>query len=87
VGCFGSKKHSVRLQSLRGIAARCVAVGHAFTVMSNGRVEDANFNLRPGNALLAGGEILIQPNTEVILFYVLSGLGAWRVAAAPQSAG
>jgi peptidoglycan/LPS O-acetylase OafA/YrhL len=66
--------HSVRLQSLRGIAALCVAVGHAFTVMKNGRIEDVSFTLRPGNALLALGELLIQPNTAVILFYVLSGL-------------
>src|SRR6185437_10091631 len=72
-GMFRLEGHSVRLQSLRGIAALCVAVGHAFMVMSNGRIEDAHFNLRPGNALLAAGEVLIQPNTAVILFYVLSG--------------
>jgi peptidoglycan/LPS O-acetylase OafA/YrhL len=30
--------------------------------------------VRRGNALLAAGELLIQPNTAVILFYVLSGL-------------
>ncbi len=72
-GVFRLQGHSVRLQSLRGIAALCVAVGHAFTVMSNGRIEDAHFSLRPGNALLAAGEVLVQPNTSVILFYVLSG--------------
>jgi len=72
-GVFRLEGHSVRLQSLRGLAAVCVAVGHAFTVMSNGRIEDANFSLRPGSALIAAGEILIQPNTAVILFYVLSG--------------
>ena len=73
VGVFRLEGHSVRLQSLRGIAALCVAVGHAFTVMRNGRIEDAHFTLRPGNALLAAGELLFQPNTAVILFYVLSG--------------
>jgi len=73
-GVFRLEGHSVRLQSLRGVAALCVAVGHAFTVMRNGRIEDADFALRPGNALLAAGEILLQPNTAVILFYVLSGL-------------
>jgi peptidoglycan/LPS O-acetylase OafA/YrhL len=73
-GSFQLEGHSIRLQSLRGIAALCVAVGHAFTLMRNGRIEDAHFALRPGNALLAAGELLIQPNTAVILFYVLSGL-------------
>lgn len=72
-GSFRLGGHSVRLQSLRGIAALTVAVGHAFTVMVNGRIEDARFALRAGNALLAAGEILIEPNTAVILFYVLSG--------------
>jgi peptidoglycan/LPS O-acetylase OafA/YrhL len=73
-GDFRLEGHSFRLQSLRGIAALSVAVGHSFTVMSNGRIEDAHFALRPGNALLAAGEVLVQPNTAVILFYVLSGL-------------
>ncbi len=61
------------MQSLRGLAALSVAVGHSFTVMSNGRIEDAHFTLRAGNTLLAAGEILVQPNTAVIVFYVLSG--------------
>jgi peptidoglycan/LPS O-acetylase OafA/YrhL len=72
-GFFRLEGHSLRLQSLRGLAALSVAVGHSFTVMSNGRIEDAHFTLRPGNALLAIGEILVQPNTAVIVFYVLSG--------------
>jgi peptidoglycan/LPS O-acetylase OafA/YrhL len=72
-GAFRLEGHSARLQSLRAIAALSVAVGHSFTVMANGRIEEANFTLRPGNALLALGELLIQPNTGVILFYVLSG--------------
>lgn len=58
---------------MRGIAALCVAVGHSFTVMSNGRIEEPHFALRAGNALLAAGEILVQPNTAVVFFYVLSG--------------
>jgi peptidoglycan/LPS O-acetylase OafA/YrhL len=73
-GYFRLEGHSLRLQSLRGIAALSVAVGHSFTVMSNGRIEDGHFALRPANALLAAGEVLIQPNTAVTLFYVLSGL-------------
>src|SRR3984893_13130441 len=73
-GDFRLESHSFRLQSLRGIAALSVAVGHSFTVMSNGRIEDAHFALRPGNALLAAGEGLVHPHTAVILFYVLSGL-------------
>jgi peptidoglycan/LPS O-acetylase OafA/YrhL len=73
-GDFRLEGHSLRLQSLRGIAALSVAIGHSFTVMSNGRIEDAHFALRPANALLAAGEVFVQPNTPVILFYVLSGL-------------
>jgi peptidoglycan/LPS O-acetylase OafA/YrhL len=70
---FQLSGHSTRLQSLRGIAALCVAVGHSFTLVPNGRIEGTNFALRPTNAFLATGEILIQPNTAVIVFYVLSG--------------
>jgi peptidoglycan/LPS O-acetylase OafA/YrhL len=73
-GIFRFEAHSIRLQSLRGIAAVCVAVGHTFTVMGNGRIEDPHFSLRPGNALLALGELFVQPNTAVVFFYVLSGL-------------
>ncbi len=73
-GFFRLEGHSRRLQSVRGLAALSVAVGHSFTVMSNGRIEDAHFALRDGNLLLAAGEILVQPNTAVIVFYVLSGL-------------
>lgn len=72
-GLFRLEGHSLRLQSIRGLAALSVAVGHSFTVMSNGRIEDAHFTLRVGNTLLAAGEILVQPNTAVIVFYVLSG--------------
>lgn len=72
-GFFRLEGHSCRLQSVRGLAALSVAVGHSFTVMSNGRIEDAHFALRGGNLLLAAGEILVQPNTAVIVFYVLSG--------------
>jgi peptidoglycan/LPS O-acetylase OafA/YrhL len=73
MGEFHLKEHSRRLQSLRGIAALCVAVGHGMTVMAAGRIENPEFALRPGNAVLAAGELLVQPNTAVILFYVLSG--------------
>jgi peptidoglycan/LPS O-acetylase OafA/YrhL len=70
---FRLEQHSLRLQSLRGIAAFCVAVGHGLTVMAGGRIENPEFALRAGNSLLAAGELLFQPNTAVILFYVLSG--------------
>jgi peptidoglycan/LPS O-acetylase OafA/YrhL len=56
------------------LAALTVAIGHAFTVMHNGRIEFSEFTLRPSNAFLAAGEILFQPNTAVIFFYVLSGM-------------
>lgn len=73
MGEFRLEQHSLRLQSLRGIAAFCVAVGHGLTVMAAGRIENPEFALRPENSLLAAGELLFQPNTAVILFYVLSG--------------
>jgi peptidoglycan/LPS O-acetylase OafA/YrhL len=67
------KQHEARFQAIRGLAALTVAMGHAFTVMANGRIEAANFHLRISNAFLSAGEILFQPNTAVIVFYVLSG--------------
>src|SRR5262245_55634440 len=70
---FRLDSHSVRLQSLRGLAALAVAIGHSFALLINGRIESPSFVLRPTNALLAVGELLIQPNTAVIVFYVLSG--------------
>src|ERR1700749_3375680 len=73
MGEFRLENHSLHLQSLRGIAALCVAVGHGFTVMTAGRIGHPEFSPRPGNALLAAGQLLVQPNTAVILFYVLSG--------------
>jgi peptidoglycan/LPS O-acetylase OafA/YrhL len=69
-----SAERDLRLQSLRGLAALTVAIGHAFTVMVNGRIELPEFSLSPSNAFLAAGEILFQPNTAVIFFYVLSGM-------------
>jgi peptidoglycan/LPS O-acetylase OafA/YrhL len=69
-----SAGRDLRLQSLRGLAALTVAIGHAFNVMANGRIELPGFSLRPSNAFLAAGEILFQPNTAVIFFYVLSGM-------------
>jgi len=78
---FRLQGYSARLQSIRGVAALCVAVGHAFAVSVHGRIEDPNFTLRPTNALLTACEVLIQPNTAVILFYVLSGFvlaESWR---------
>jgi peptidoglycan/LPS O-acetylase OafA/YrhL len=62
-----------RLQSLRGLAALTVALGHAATVPLAGRIEAPDFHLRGSNALLAAAELLFQANTAVILFYVLSG--------------
>jgi peptidoglycan/LPS O-acetylase OafA/YrhL len=68
------EEHSARLQSMRGLAALSVAVGHCFTTLPHGRIEQPDFSLSLGNAFLAVGEILVQPNTAVIFFYVLSGL-------------
>jgi peptidoglycan/LPS O-acetylase OafA/YrhL len=58
---------------LRGLAALAVAIGHGFAMLPNGRIEDPAFILTPTNALLAAGEIFVQPNTAVVVFYVLSG--------------
>jgi peptidoglycan/LPS O-acetylase OafA/YrhL len=38
-----------------------------------GRLEAPGFSLHGANAFLAAGELLFQPNTAVIFFYVLSG--------------
>jgi peptidoglycan/LPS O-acetylase OafA/YrhL len=78
---FRIQDHSARLQATRGIAALCVTLGHCFTTMINGRMEDAQFHLSAGNAVLAAGQLVFQPNTAVIFFYVLSGLvlgESWR---------
>lgn len=66
--------HSARLQSMRGLAALAVALGHCFLTFTNGRLENPDFHLTSSNALLALGEVLFQANTAVIFFYVLSGL-------------
>jgi peptidoglycan/LPS O-acetylase OafA/YrhL len=68
-----STRHDPRLQSLRGLAALMVALGHSFTLPVAGRIEDPGFHLHASNALLAGAELIFQPNTAVIFFYVLSG--------------
>jgi peptidoglycan/LPS O-acetylase OafA/YrhL len=63
-----------QLQALRGIAALCVTVGHCFATFAIGRIEEPTFHLSFGNVALAAGQLLFQPNTAVIFFYVLSGL-------------
>lgn len=65
---------STYLQSLRGLAALAVAIGHCFTTMQAGRIDASDFTLTAGNAILATGQVLFQSNTAVIFFYVLSGL-------------
>jgi peptidoglycan/LPS O-acetylase OafA/YrhL len=47
-------RHDPRLQSLRGLAAMTVALGHSLTLALAGRIEDPGFHLHPSNALLAG---------------------------------
>jgi peptidoglycan/LPS O-acetylase OafA/YrhL len=63
-----------QLQAMRGTAALCVTVGHCFATFAIGRIEEPTFHLTMGNAVLAVGQLLFQPNTAVIFFYVLSGL-------------
>jgi len=68
-----SEDNDTRLQSLRGLAALCVIVGHCLITFPNGRIEDANFHLSLATLPLAFGQMLFQQNTAVVLFYVLSG--------------
>jgi hypothetical protein len=55
--------------------------GHCFTTFAIGRIEEPSFHLGFGNAALAVGQLVFQPNTAVIFFYVLSGLVLARVSA------
>jgi peptidoglycan/LPS O-acetylase OafA/YrhL len=71
---FRIQDHAPRLQAARGIAALCVTVGHCFTTLVNGRIEEPAFQLSGSNAILAAGQLLFQANTAVVFFYVLSGL-------------
>lgn len=68
-----SRKYDPRLQSLRGIAALTVVVGHCLVTFKNGRIEEAAFHLAPSNALLALLQVTVHANSAVIFFYVLSG--------------
>jgi peptidoglycan/LPS O-acetylase OafA/YrhL len=67
------RPHAKRLQAMRGLAALLVALGHSFTTVPNGRIENSDFALHAGNFVLAAGEVIFQANTAVIFFYVLSG--------------
>jgi peptidoglycan/LPS O-acetylase OafA/YrhL len=67
-------KHDQRLQSLRGLAALTVVVGHCLVTFKNGRIEEPAFHLAPSNALLAGLQVTVHANSAVVFFYVLSGL-------------
>ena len=62
-----------RLQSLRGLAALAVALGHSFTVLPHGQpaIFGANFTLDRVPAALFS--LVFQANSAVIFFYVLSG--------------
>lgn len=57
---MGGGAHNERLQSLRGLAALSVLIGHATLLVEA---------FYPGNLVLR----IVQPNAAVILFYVLSG--------------
>jgi peptidoglycan/LPS O-acetylase OafA/YrhL len=61
---FDLRTHNVRLQSLRGLAALSVAIGHTALCVDNSSQNLAIFTTR----------ILFQSNTAVIFFFVLSGL-------------
>ncbi len=55
--------------------------------MSNGRIEEPHFALRAGNAFLAAGEVLVQPNTAVVFFCVLSGFVLGEALRPPSGGG
>ena len=70
---FEIQEHASALQAARGISALAVTAGHCFTTIIYGRIEEPTFRISGGNAVLAVGELVLQPNTAVIFFYVLSG--------------
>lgn len=65
--------HDPRLQAMRGIAAMLVTLGHCLVTFRNYRFEEPDFRLAWDNAILAFCQVLIQANTAVIFFFVLSG--------------
>jgi peptidoglycan/LPS O-acetylase OafA/YrhL len=65
--------HIARLQSLRGLAALAVLAGHAMVVFPNGLPQHPSMTFTPTSMAEFAGILLFQPNTAVILFYVLSG--------------
>jgi peptidoglycan/LPS O-acetylase OafA/YrhL len=69
---FDLLTHNTKLQSLRGLAALSVAVGHAAICVPNALVETVPVTLT--NFPLLVLRLLFQANTAVIFFFVLSGL-------------
>jgi peptidoglycan/LPS O-acetylase OafA/YrhL len=65
--------HIARLQSLRGLAALAVLIGHALIVFPNGLPQHPGMTFTPASVSELAGLLLFQPNTAVIFFYVLSG--------------
>jgi peptidoglycan/LPS O-acetylase OafA/YrhL len=65
--------HIARLQSLRGLAALAVLAGHAMIVFPNGLPQHPGMTFTPASVAEFAGILVFQPNTAVILFYVLSG--------------
>jgi peptidoglycan/LPS O-acetylase OafA/YrhL len=65
--------HIARLQSLRGLAALAVLAGHAMAVFPNGLPQHPGMTFTLASMTEFAGILLFQPNTAVILFYVLSG--------------
>jgi peptidoglycan/LPS O-acetylase OafA/YrhL len=67
-------RHDERLQSMRGLAALSVLVGHCIWTFQGLRIEDPEFQLSAAGLWLVVIQPFVQANTAVMFFYVLSGL-------------
>lgn len=66
------KSYYPQLQSIRGLAALSVALGHCATILTNGQIR-STAEIGWNSWSLAAMGLVFQPNTAVIVFYVLSG--------------
>jgi peptidoglycan/LPS O-acetylase OafA/YrhL len=72
MGDFELSTHNTKLQSLRGLAALSVAVGHTAICVPNALIETVPVTLT--NFPLLVLRLLFQANSAVVFFFVLSGL-------------
>jgi peptidoglycan/LPS O-acetylase OafA/YrhL len=58
---------------MRGIAALAVLIAHCGHTFRSGLIDESDFRLGFDNVLLAIMQVLVQANTAVLFFFVLSG--------------